>query len=206
MLTDMKLPNLLFQDEDQLAERAADSAAAFGELYQRSYDRIYNYVRYRVNDRETTEDLTAQVFEQLLVHIGEYDPERAPFEAWLFGFARNMINRHYRTQRRRRWVSLEAIRGLRDKGKEVEEIVIQSENKDRLLDALKSLDRRQRDLIGLKFGGGLNNRQIAALTGLSESNVSVILYRAIHHLRTELNWKEVSVESNSVEESVHGFS
>jgi RNA polymerase sigma factor (sigma-70 family) len=202
MLTDMKLPNILLQVEDQLAERAAESPAAFGELYQRSYDRIYNYVRYRVNDRETAEDLTARVFEQLLAHIGKYDPERAPFEAWLFGFARNMINRHYRTQRRPGWVSLEAIRGLRDKGKEVEEIVIQSENKERLLDALKSLDRRQRDLIGLKFGGGLNNRQIAALTGLSESNVGVILYRAIHRLREELSQQEV-VGRDPVEEQTH---
>lgn len=206
MLIDMKLPEILTYDESQLAEKAANSAAAFGELYQRSYERIYNYVRYRVSDRETAEDLTAQVFEQLLLHIGEYDAEKAPFDAWLFGFARNMVNRHHRAQQRRRWLSLDAIRGLRDKGKEVEEMVIQSENKTRMLEALKSLNGRQRDLLGLKFGAGMNNRQIAALTGLSESNVGVILYRAIHHLREELNWQAESTGNIPAEERTHEVS
>jgi len=203
MLTDMKLPEVLKYDESQLAEKAANSAAAFGELYQRSYERIYNYVHYRVSDRETAEDLTAEVFEQLLLHIGEYDADKAPFDAWLVGFARNMVNRHHRARQRRRWLSLDAIRGLRDKGKGVEETVIQSDYKSRLLEALKSLDGRQRDLLGLKFGVGMNNRQIAALTGLSESNVGVILYRAIHRLRAELNWQEEVVGSSLVEERTH---
>jgi RNA polymerase sigma factor (sigma-70 family) len=206
MLTDMKLPNVLVLDESQLAENAADSPTAFGELYQRSYDRVYNYIRYRVSNRETAEDLTAQVFEQLLVHIGEYDAEKAPFEAWLFGFARNMVHRHHRARQRRKWLSLDAIRGLRDKGKEVEEMVIQSENKATMLEALKSLNGRQRDLLGFKFGAGMNNRQIAALTGLSESNVGVILFRAIHCLRVELGWQEESSANIPAEERTHEVS
>jgi len=35
----------------------------------------------------------------------------------------------------------------------------------------------------LKFIGGLKNREIAPLMGLSESNVAVILYRALGKLR-----------------------
>ncbi|MBE0410478.1 MAG: sigma-70 family RNA polymerase sigma factor [Anaerolineales bacterium] len=199
----MKLPNILLQDEDQLAERAAESPAAFGELYQRSYDRIYNYVRYRVNDRETAEDLSAQVFEQLLVHIGNYDPDKAPFEAWLFGFARNIVNRHYRAEQRRRWLSLDSIRGLRDKGEDIEKQVIQSETETKLLQALKTLDKRQRDLLGLKFAARLTNRQIAALTGLSESNVGVILFRTIHRLREELSRQGEMVGNNPDEEQTY---
>lgn len=200
MLTDMKLPNALNLDESQLAENAAGSPVAFGELYQRTYERIYNYVRYRVGDRETTEDLTAQVFEQLLVHIGDYDADRAPFEAWMFGFARNLVNRHHRVRKKRRWLSLEAIRGWRDERKGVEELIIQSETENRLLEAIKTLDERQRDLLGLKFAAGLNNRQIAALTGLSESNVGVILFRAVHRLRVGLGWQDQIAGSNPVEE------
>ena len=36
-------------------------------------------------------------------------------------------------------------------------------------------------------GAQLTNRRIAALTGLSESNVGVILYRAVARLRADLN-------------------
>ena len=42
------------------------------------------------------------------------------------------------------------------------------------------------DLIALKFAAGLSNRHIAELTGLSQSNVGVIVYRTVQRLRIEL--------------------
>ena len=64
------------------------------------------------------------------------------------------------------------------------------EERDRLLAALARLPARERDLIGLKFAAGLTNRRIADLTGLTESNVGVILYRTIRRLRTDLDPQE----------------
>ena len=52
-----------------------------------------------------------------------------------------------------------------------------------MLAALSRLDERERELLALKFASCMTNRQIAGLSGLSESNVGVILYRALHHLR-----------------------
>jgi RNA polymerase sigma-70 factor (ECF subfamily) len=46
-----------------------------------------------------------------------------------------------------------------------------------------SLSDRERELIALKYGAELNNRLIARLTGLSESNVGSILHRVIGSLR-----------------------
>ena len=47
---------------------------------------------------------------------------------------------------------------------------------------------RERELVALKYGAGLTNRDIARLTGLSETNVSTILSRVTHHLRAQ--WKD----------------
>jgi len=52
------------------------------------------------------------------------------------------------------------------------------------------LSDRERDLVALKFAAGLTNRRIAELTGLSESNLGVILYRAVPRLRAEMSAKE----------------
>ena len=38
--------------------------------------------------------------------------------------------------------------------------------------------------MALKYGGGLTNRAIAQLTGLTESNVAVILHRTLQSLRS----------------------
>jgi len=48
---------------------------------------------------------------------------------------------------------------------------------------LEGLTDRDRELIALKYGAGLTNRAIAQATGLSESNVGTILYRAVQTLR-----------------------
>jgi len=143
-------------------------------------------VRYRVGDAETADDLTAQVFERALVNIGRYRPERAPFVAWLFAIARNAVSDYLRTQRRRRWLSLEVLRDRASRELQPEEVSIRNETHAELLASVARLSDRERDLIALKFAAGLTNRRIAEITGLSESNVGVILYRAVRRLRAEL--------------------
>jgi len=170
-----------------LVARATAEPAAFAAIYDHYFPRVYNYVRYRVRDAETADDVTAQVFERALVSVGSYRPERAPFSAWLFAIARNAVNDHLRTQRRHRWLSLEVLRDHASAGPQPEEIAIHSETYTELLSAVARLSDRERDLIALKFGAGLTNRRIAKLTGLSESNVGVILYRTVRRLRAELS-------------------
>jgi RNA polymerase sigma-70 factor (ECF subfamily) len=49
--------------------------------------------------------------------------------------------------------------------------------------ALATLDARDRDLVALKFTGGLGNAEIARVLGLSETNVGSRLHRAVEKLR-----------------------
>ncbi len=177
-------------NELALVARATAEPAAFAAIYDHYFPRVYNYVRYRVRDANTADDITAQVFERALVRIGSYRPERAPFGAWLFAIARNAVNDHLRAQRRRHWLSLEALRDRASTEPQPEEIAIHSETHTELLTAVARLSDRERDLIALKFAAGLTNRRIAALTSLSESNVGVILYRAIRKLRDYLTGNE----------------
>ena len=50
---------------------------------------------------------------------------------------------------------------------------------------LERLPERERSLVALKYGAELNNREIVRQTGLSESNVGTILFRAVNKLREE---------------------
>lgn len=179
------LPNEL-----ALVTRATIEPAAFAAIYDHYFPRVYNYVRYRVRDAETADDVTAQVFERALVNIDSYRPERAQFAAWLFAIARNGVNDHLRAQKRRRWLSLEALCDRASAEPRPEEVAIHNETRAELLAAVARLSDRERDLIALKFAARLTNRRIADLTGLGESNVGVILYRAVRRLRAELTGKE----------------
>jgi RNA polymerase sigma-70 factor (ECF subfamily) len=49
--------------------------------------------------------------------------------------------------------------------------------------ALASLEPRERDLVALKFAGGLSNAEIARVLGMSETNAGTRLHRTIEKLR-----------------------
>ena len=184
----------VLENESALVVRAQASPAAFAPIYDHYFPRVYTYVRYRILDRATADDLTAQIFERVLGGIPSYRPERAPFGAWLFAIARNTVNDYLRALRRRRWLSFERLAEHPSSDPPPEVVVARRAIRRKLLEAVAHLNERDRDLIALKFSAGLNNRRIAEMMGMSESNVGVSLYRAMQKLRQHLRGEEESHE------------
>lgn len=169
-----------------LAVRAATDPAAFAELFDEFYPRVYTYLRYRCSDDATADDLAAQTFERLLTHLGQFQPEKGPFAAWLFAIARNTTNDHFRRSRRLRWLPLERVENTYPTNSTPETDLLTTETHHELLVELSRLPERERDILALKFAGGLTNREIARLLGLGESHVGVLIFRAIGKLRSAL--------------------
>jgi RNA polymerase sigma-70 factor, ECF subfamily len=184
-------PSSTLVDESALAVRAGTDPSSLAMLYEAYFPRIHKYVLYRVQDMHTADDLVSQIFEQMLNTLKSYRPDRAPFGAWLFGIARHVVGDHFRLVKRQPSLHLGELLFHPLEQPSSEEAAVQSEHTDRLLKALESLSERERDLIAMKFAAGFTNRQIAALSGMSESNVGIILYRTIRRLRSVLVEKEV---------------
>jgi RNA polymerase sigma-70 factor, ECF subfamily len=177
---------LALPDEAQLVQQAVDDPAAFAVIYDHYFSSVYNYIRYRVEDAPTADDLTATVFEKVLHNLHRFRAEKAPFGAWLFSIARNTVTDHRRRYKQRKTVSIDRIRERVSDNLPPETFVIEKDRQQQLLDAVQQLPERERDIISLKFGAGLTNRHIADISNLSESNVGVIIYRAIRKLKTQL--------------------
>jgi RNA polymerase sigma-70 factor, ECF subfamily len=178
-------------DEPALVARAIVDPTALAALYDHYFPLIHKYVLYRVSNAQISDDLVSQIFERMLTGLARYQPGQAPFGAWLFGIARHVVGDHYRSQKRHHWLSLENFFDLPGTYPAPEEITLTNEKGEHLLRSLAKLADRERDLISLKFAGGLTNREISTLTRLSETNVGVILYRAMKQLRIELEKEEV---------------
>ena len=95
--------------DSALIRRAKRDPSAFGALYDRYVDRIYNYVLYRVGDMGDAEDLTARVFQQALYKMPGYEDRGAPFGAWLYRIAHNLIANWYRDTGRYTQVPYETL-------------------------------------------------------------------------------------------------
>jgi RNA polymerase sigma-70 factor, ECF subfamily len=158
------------------------SEADFEELYRLELPRIYNYFRYRVGDGPVTEDLTSKTFEKAWRNRKHYRRDLAAFSTWLFTIARRVAQDHYRKIHNE--VPLEDVtEPLSDEP--LENLIEQQANFAHLSVLLARLADRERELVALKYGAGLTNRAIARLSGLSESNVGVILHRAVQILHSE---------------------
>ncbi len=156
------------------------------EIYHLYYPRIYNYVRCRVNDRHAVDDLVSRIFEKAFSAINSYDPQKAAFSTWIFTIARNTVIDFYRSESRAGFTTLDDALHLADQAQSPEERYFKNETRSELLKALARLSQREREIIALKFWSGCGNNEIAGLLEISESNVGVILYRAMRKLKNIL--------------------
>ena len=167
-----------------------DTRAAFEQAYDTLFPRVYAYVRYRVGSPDTADDLTSQSFLQALDRLETFDPRRGGIGQWVLGIARNVVRSHLRTRRRWGWLPLDWLAEPASPEPDPEQGAIRSDQARRLLDAIRGLSDRERDVLGLKFGAGLTNRAIASVTGLGETHVGVIVYRAVGRIRARIGVEE----------------
>ena len=151
-------------------------------VYAEQLPRVYNFFRYRVGDGPVAEDLTSVTFEKAWRGRNRYRSDLGRFGTWVMAIARNVAVDHYR--RRRPEAPLDEAQAIAAAGPSPEEQAERASDLERLNEMLVKLPERERELIALKYGADMNNREIARLTGLSESNVGTRLHRAVQTLRT----------------------
>ena len=168
---------------------ASTTSVPLDQAFERYYLSIFRYFRYRGADADTANDLASSTFERALRGLHQYDARKSQMQTWLFTIARNVAINHWKSEAVRSSVPLdEELPNLNDPP--LEDAFILTEDKEQILLILQSLDTRAREIIALKFGGPLTNRQIASLIGISEQNVAVILYRSLLKLKNLLTLQE----------------
>jgi RNA polymerase sigma-70 factor (ECF subfamily) len=163
------------------------SEADFERMYHTELPKIYNYFRFRVGDGPVAEDLTAETFEKAWRKRERYRRDLASFSTWLYTIARRVAIDHYRKQRPE--IPYESA-GPLTADETPEDLTLRRADFARLSVLLAQLEERDRELVALRYGAGLTNRAIAGLTGLTESNVGVILHRTLNKLR--VGWEETN--------------
>ena len=164
-------------------EKTSSVRETFARLYDEYLNKVYRYIQYRVNNMQLAEDLTSKVFEKALVNFGKFSSDRASFSTWIFSIARNVVIDHYRISGKRQIVPFDEVAAQSSGTDSPEEQLERKYERERLNLCLGELSEEEREIVRLKFGAEMNNRQIGKMLGLSESNVGTKLYRAIRKLR-----------------------
>lgn len=191
----MMPPHRTAQPQDATAPTNAGSITltpeAFDSLYRQSWPSIVDYLRFRIGPADAA-DVAADVFVRAWAARGQYDPARGGPSTWLWGIARNAARDWFRGPIARVEPLAEDIAtdaGLPEQG-------VRAEAMARVAAAVAQLEPIDRDIIALRFGGGLSNREVGQSVGLSEAAAATRLHRAIKRLRVSLEVR-VSLEGSA---------
>jgi RNA polymerase sigma factor (sigma-70 family) len=167
--------------------RRLSKREVFAELYDEFMPKVFRYIHYKVSDQQLTEDLTSTVFEKALVNFDKYNSDQAAFSTWIFSIARNTLIDYYRTNKTKKQVPLDEAIETPSREPSPQDDVERKAEHECLRGCLSRLPEDDQELIRLKFAGEFNNRQIARILGLSDSNVGVRLFRAVKKLREDFH-------------------
>ena len=173
--------------EDLVKRAQKGDNGAFAGLYEAFHAKIYRYVYFKVSDRVEAEDLTEEVFLRMLESINSFKWQGYPFSSWLFRIAHNRIIDHYRKKGRRRTVELDDAGSV---------VGASTDDMDRNLEvrlsieqvdvAMRGLTQLQKEVITLRFAGGLSIAETADAMGKKDNAVKALQHAAIKKLRTIL--------------------
>lgn len=165
---------------------SAPSAGAEGlcrEWYEAHGTAVYNYFRFHVPLPDIAEDLTAETFLKVVRAADRFDPTRGTAKAWILTVARNVLGDWRRRARLRQYVTLGTMHDLVYEAPSPEERLLREEEVGRLLDAVATLPEADRELIGLRYGSGLDTAEVAQILGITEGNVRTRVWRVLGRLR-----------------------
>ena len=171
-------------EEAQLIARAQESdRAAWDEIFQRHYQRIYVFVFCRIGDAMAAEDVTADVFVEAWKGIRRFSYRGLPLISWLYRIAHNLIadflRRHNRAKTQR----------LKDSGGRTPHTADETEKValwQSISAAFRRLTLEQQQVLVSRFIEGLSLAETASVMGKNENAVKALEFRALKSVRKVL--------------------
>jgi RNA polymerase sigma-70 factor (ECF subfamily) len=173
--------------EAELIAGAKEHSEAFGQLYERYVNRVYNYIYYRTGNHQDAEDLTARTFFRALKHIGRYRDRGAPFSAYLYRIAHNLVANWHRDTKRRQVLPFDDLIAASGRREEPPAVAEDKEVQDKLLAAVRCLPPERQHLLILKYVEQLSNAEIAQVMKRTEGAVKSLYHRTLISLREEFS-------------------
>ena len=176
------------ESDEALVARAKRDRDAFGYLYDRYIDQVYQFTYRRVKNHPLAEDITARVFYRALEQLPRFEWRGIPFGGWLIRIAANLIHDHNGYVQRHislgDWVGERADMVSADPL--VEEQYAARQAASALWQAVSTLPIVEQQVLVYRFAREMSIREIATTMGRTEGAVKQLLFRAVKRLRQRL--------------------
>ena len=159
---------------------------AFGQLYGAFFQRIFKYVRIKIQNRQEAEDIVQEVFIKAYKGIPNLNRENLKFSAWLYKIASNTINDYFRkAYRTPEIVGIDENFNIPDKASVYKEIETKSD-----LEIAHSVFKGLLPVYGrvleLRFIREFSPAEIGKILNKSNMAVRLLQYRALKKFRVTM--------------------
>jgi len=171
------------RDDAEVARRAAArDAAAWSDIFDRHWNAVFGFVRYRLRGAAEAEDIASQVFEVAYARADRFDYRGVPIEGWLIGIARNLVRDHIKKLGRRGFEEelVEAVAPPDADG------IAALELRQDLSRAMHALTEDQQTVLSLRFLLDKSVADTAKLMNRSEDAVKNLQRRALAAMQRAL--------------------
>ncbi len=184
-------------EERRLIEAAQMDPARFADVYENYFELAYAYVARRVRHRDEAEDLTAEVFRKALASLPRFKWRGAPFAAWLFRIASNLIaDRGKRAAKEVNYepsLTVGLVPGSGLGSPQPQHLDLEdSERRAKLFRLVGELAEDQRRVLVMRFAEEKSIREIAQVIGRSEGAVKQLQFRALENLRKAISPQRIT--------------
>ncbi len=153
----------------------------FAQAAEAHLDDVYGYLAWFTGDRAAADDLAGETFERALRLWHRFDPERGSVRTWLCQVARTVALDHFRSERRR--TRREQLAAQHER---VDERFAEGLAPD-LEAALRALTAGEREVVALRVVLELDAGTAARVLGITPTNCTTRLNRALKKLEEALN-------------------
>lgn len=158
-----------------------EAPESFENVYKAYADPIRKFLFWRTKHMQVSEDLTSATFQKAWTSRKSF--KGGSIRAWLYRIARNTLFDYWRKTQE---IPYENTPELGADDLSIPELLDRSAELDRLRKAVERLSPEMKAIVKLRFIEGMSSREVAEKLNKTDSNVRVIQYRALKHLRDYL--------------------
>lgn len=158
---------------------------AIVEVYRAMAPAVRSYLLRQTRDATWADDLTAEVFLEVMRSVERFSGTPEGLRAWVFRIARNRVVDHFRRESHRRHDPLDRMPEGAEPAElhvDPESVAVSNVERERLLAIVDELPADQRDVIMLRVIGDLPIAEVASILGKSAGAVKSLQHRALRSL------------------------
>lgn len=176
-------------DQVLLKSYLAGNKSAISQLIERHTNRVRDYIRMMVKDKDVADDILQETFIKAVrvIDAGKYS-DKGKFLSWILRIAHNQVIDYYRANKNARMINesdagYDVLGTLRYSERTIEDEMMSEQVEEQVRQLIERLAPEQREVVKLRYYEGLNFKEIAEQTNVGINTALGRMRYALIHLR-----------------------